>query len=170
MLRQHLSEADRLFVISVKYRGEVIATALYPHDQRCVYYWDGAYNPEYTHFSPNEMLHWTAMKLAIARGIGSFHIGGEPAPSRFSRKFGGDAVPYYIYQKQLFPMVEQCRRVYQLWSSSRDRASLLFRKTFGHAEEAPSPIALQENGNGNSEQQFKPRPLAANTPAIKISS
>jgi hypothetical protein len=169
LLRQHLSEADRLFIISVKYRGEVIATALYPHDQRCMYYWDGAYNPAYTHFSPNEMLHWTAMKLAIARGIGSFHIGGEPAPSRFSQKFGGDAVPYHIYQKQLFPMVEQCRRVYQLWSSGRERASLLLRKTFSHTEEAPISIALENrNSNGNSEGQFQPHPLAASTPAIKV--
>jgi Acetyltransferase (GNAT) domain len=162
LLARHLLPKDRLFIVSVKYRGEVIATALYPHDQRCMYYWDGAYNPSYTQFSPNETLHWTAMKLAIARGIGSFHIGGEPAPSRFSQKFGGEAVPYYLYQKELLPMLERCRRAYQLWSASRERASLLFRRTFGRTDEAPAAIA-KENSEGN----FKPRLLAPSAPAIK---
>ncbi len=164
LLARHLSREDRLFLVSVKHQGEVIAVGLYPHDQRCMYYWDAAYNPQYVHVSPNELLHWTAMKLAIARGIRTFHIGGEPAPSRFSQKFGGTSVPFYVYQKQMFPMIEQCRRAYQFWSSRREMASLLFRRTFGRAEEAPAAMAT---GFADGECELKPALLAQTAPATK---
>jgi hypothetical protein len=166
LLAQHLSPGDRLFIVSVRYRGEVIATALYPHDGRCMYYWDGAYDPEYVGFSPNELLHWTAMRLAMARGLQSFHIGGEPAPSRFSQKFGGRAVPYYVYRKELLPMLDQCRRAYHYWNSRWETASLLLQRAFGPGERAvPEPISLEKSGRDHN-----PALLAQSAPRVKTSS
>jgi hypothetical protein len=44
-------------------------------------------------------MHWTAMREAIASRIEVFRSGGAPQPSRFTQKFGGNLVPYVIYEK-----------------------------------------------------------------------
>ena len=100
-LFEHLHAADRLFAVWVKYDGKVIASAFYPHDGQTMYFWEGGYDPQYLHASPNEFLHWTAMKAAIARGISTFNIGGAPNPSRFTQKFGGTLIPHIVYERSL---------------------------------------------------------------------
>ena len=62
----------------------------YPHDDQTMYFWDSGYDPAYLHLSPNELLHWTAMKERIARGLSHLNIGGAPRPRLFTRKFGGN--------------------------------------------------------------------------------
>ena len=109
-----LLPADLLFPIWVKYQGKVIGAAFYAHDDRAMYYLDGASDPAYLHLCPNELLHWTAMKLAIRRGIPVFNIGGAPAPSRFTRKFGGGLVPFNTYHKSFVPFLEAARQLYAL--------------------------------------------------------
>lgn len=112
-LMAHLLPADRLFAIWVKYRGEVIGAAFYAHDERAMYFLDGASDPAHLELSPNELLHWTAMKLAIRRRIPVFNIGGAPAPSRFTQKFGGGLAPFCIYQKSLVPLLDLARQLYK---------------------------------------------------------
>ena len=107
-----LTPADRLFSVRVSYRGRVIGVAFYPHDERSMYYWDGASDPACLEFCPNELLHWTAMKEAIRRGIPLFNIGGGPVPSRFTRKFGGGEVPYHRYRRTFVPFLETARNLY----------------------------------------------------------
>ncbi len=109
-----LAPADRLFSVRVKYQGRVIGVAFYPHDERSMYYWDGASDPAHLEFCPNELLHWTAMREAIRRGIPSFNIGGGPVPSRFTRKFGGGDVPYHTYRRNFVPFLETARHLYHL--------------------------------------------------------
>lgn len=109
-----LTPADRLFSVRVKYRGRVIGVAFYPHDERAMYYWDGASDPAHLELCPNELLHWTAMKEAIRRGIPLFNIGGGPVPSRFTRKFGGEDIPYHSYRKNFVPFLETARTLYHL--------------------------------------------------------
>ena len=103
---------DRLFAIRVKYLNQVIGASFYPHDDRAMYYWDGASDPAYLHLCPNELLHWTAMKLAISRGIPAFNIGGGPRPSRFTQKFGGGVVSYSTYRKSFVPLLETARQLH----------------------------------------------------------
>ncbi len=107
-----LSPADRLFSVRVKYQGRVIGVAFYPHDDRSMYYWDGASDPAHLELCPNELLHWTAMREAIRRGIPLFNIGGGPLPSRFTRKFGGEDVPYHSYRRNFVPFLETARNLY----------------------------------------------------------
>jgi Acetyltransferase (GNAT) domain len=119
-LFQHLSDDDKLFAVRVRYRDKVIASAFYPHDDFSMYYWDSGYNPEFVHLSPNELLHWTAIKAAIDRGIKTFIIGGAPNPSRFSQKFGGELVPYIIYEKSFKPVFNSIRHAYNRFRTLAD--------------------------------------------------
>jgi hypothetical protein len=110
---RHLVPVDKLFAIRVTYKGQVIATGLYPHDDRALYYLDAGYDDDYLHLSPNELLHWTAMKLAIARGIPIFKI-GIGSPSRFTLKFGVTELPYLVYRKSFVPLLETAQTGYVL--------------------------------------------------------
>jgi len=114
-----LAPAERLFSVRIRHRGEVIGAAFYPHDDRAMYYWDGASDPDRLELCPNELLHWTAMKEAIRRGIPLFDIGGGPVPSRFTRKFGGKDVPYTTYRRDFVPFLDAARRLYHLFDEAR---------------------------------------------------
>jgi hypothetical protein len=107
-----LTPADRLFSVRVRYRGRVIGVAFYPHDERSMYYWDGASDLAHLELCPNELLHWTAMREAIRRRIPLFNIGGGPVPSRFTRKFGGTDAPYHSYRRNFVPFLETARNLY----------------------------------------------------------
>jgi len=107
-----LTPADQLICVRVRYQGRVIGAALYPHDEHAMYYWDGASDLAYLELCPNELLHWTAMKEAIRRGIPLFNIGGGPVPSRFTQKFGGGEVPYNRYRRNFIPFLETARNLY----------------------------------------------------------
>jgi hypothetical protein len=103
---------DQLFAIRVKYQNQVIGAGFYPHDERAMYYWDSASDAALLYLCPNELLHWTAMKLAISRGIPTFNIGGGPRPSRFTQKFGGGVVSYSTYRKSFVPLLETARQLH----------------------------------------------------------
>jgi hypothetical protein len=107
-----LTPADRLFSVRVRYQGQVIGVAFYPHDERSMYYWEGASDPAHLELCPNELLHWTAMQEAIRRRIPRFNIGGGPVPSRFTRKFGGADAPYHSYRRNFVPFLETARNLY----------------------------------------------------------
>jgi Acetyltransferase (GNAT) domain len=111
-LFHRLHSADRLFVIRVKHQDRLIATGFYPHDDRAMYYLDAGYEPDFLELCPNNLMHWTAMRMAIERGIPSFNMGGGPDPSRFTRKFGGSLQPYLTYHKSFVPFFDQARQVY----------------------------------------------------------
>jgi len=122
-LLKHLLPAGRVFALTVKHGNEVIAAGFYPHDDQSMYYWDSAYDPDYLQLSPNELLHWTAMKLAMDRGIPLFNIGGGPNPSRFTQKFGGSTVPYVVYCKSILPFLSTAKRLY--WFFDRQRYKIV---------------------------------------------
>jgi hypothetical protein len=150
-LFRHLVPADRLFAIQVKHENKVIATALYPHDERTLYFLDAGYDANYLHLSSNELLHWTAMKLAIARGITKFSI-NTGQPSRFTEKFGVHEVPYVVYRQSFVPILEAARKVY-LFGRRIARAAQTLRPS---DERAPTSVAETESpahhasGNGVS--------------------
>ena len=115
-LFDHLHKADRLIPVWVKYQDKVIASAFYPHDGRTMYFWDAGYEPEFTQLSPNELLHWAAIKAAAERGIEVFNIGGAPRPSLFTQKFGGRLVPYVVYERTFDRSFKQGREIYRRFS------------------------------------------------------
>ena len=121
-LLNHLVPTDRVFSICVKHDGRIIGAAFYPHDERAMYFWDGASDQEFLHMSPNELLHWTAIQLAVARGIPVFKMSGglmPQPPNRFVDKFGGESRQFTVYQKSLVPLLAPARRAYRWFAFSR---------------------------------------------------
>jgi hypothetical protein len=110
-LFRHLIPADMLFAIQVKFEGRVGAAGLYPHDERALYHLDSGYDPNYLHLAANGLLHWTAIKLAIARGIPLFRMSSGRS-SRFTQQFGGAEAPYVVYRQSLVPFAESARAAY----------------------------------------------------------
>lgn len=105
-----LMPADRIFPLWVKHKGEVIAAGFFPHDERCVYFWGAASWLKYHPLCPNEILHWTVTKLAIARHIPLYNMCG--GTSQFKDKFGGSDVPYVTYTRSFLPFLEAARKLY----------------------------------------------------------
>ncbi len=123
----HLGGADRLFALRVKHQGRVIAAAYYPHDERAMYFGDTAYEVESLPLCPNELLHWTAMQMAIERGIPLFFMGGDPLPSRFTRKFGGTLQPVIRYHRSFVPLLYHVRHAYRLLKKGKALTGVLWR-------------------------------------------
>jgi hypothetical protein len=123
-LIRHLGP-DRVISLRAKAGGRTIGAGLYLHDDRCMYYWDGASRLDQLGLSPNELLHWTAIQVGIKLSIPTFHMAGSPRPSRFTRKFGGHSVPYIIYRRQYLPFADLALR---LLDRLRDRRLKIVRK------------------------------------------
>jgi hypothetical protein len=122
LLLNHLAPTDRVFSIGVKYDGRIIGAGFYPHDERAMYFWDGASDSAFLHMSPNELLHWTAIQLAVARGIPVFKMSGglmPQPPNRFIEKFGGESRQFTVYRKSLVPLLAPVRRAYRWLARSR---------------------------------------------------
>jgi hypothetical protein len=141
-LLRHLMPANKLFAVRIRHEGRVIAAGLYPHDDHAMYFWDAGYDPEYAHLSPNELMHWAAMKAAIGSGIGVFRIGGAPQPSRFTQKFGGDLVPYVIYEKSYNAAYSSVAYVYSGLRWARASLDTLILNRMGRAAGGASDVLL----------------------------
>jgi len=120
-----LGPSGRLLAVWVRHKGEVLATGLFPFDEHCVYFWGGASWLRHQHLCPNELLHWTMMQLAIARGIPRYDMCG--GGSQFKSKFGGTDVPHYLYNRSFIPLFALGRRLYTWWHWRRLRLAALFR-------------------------------------------
>jgi Acetyltransferase (GNAT) domain len=87
LLFSSLKPRDLLFAVRVRDpNGEVVATGLFPHDQHTMYFWGGASRLEGRAYSPNDLLHWTVMEMAAARGLRLYNMCGD---GFFKSKFGG---------------------------------------------------------------------------------
>ncbi len=119
LLFHHLGSADRLLALRVRLNGRVIATGFYLYDNRTLYHYESSYEPDFLQFSPNELLHWTAIQMATERGIATFNMSGGPRPSRFTQKFGGSPQPYLVYRKSS-PFLQGARQIYSYLRSRKD--------------------------------------------------
>jgi hypothetical protein len=131
-----LGPAGRLVAIWVKHEGEVIATGLFPCDERCVYFWGGASWLRYQHLCPNELLHWTLIQHAIRRGIPRYDMCG--GTSQFKDKFGGADEPHRLYNASFTPLIALGRRAYTWWHFGRLRLKGLLKP---RAKRPPRPAA-----------------------------
>lgn len=114
---------DCLFAIWAKHQGRVIGAGFYAHDDHGMYFLDGASDPNSLHLCPNEMLHWTAIRTAIAHGIDRFYIGGGPVPSRFTQKFTGYLLPQNTYDRTSNPLYRVAKSIYSVGKAVTNRAA-----------------------------------------------
>jgi hypothetical protein len=107
-----------LFAFQVKYGEVIIATGLFPHDDRCVYFFGGTSWLRYQYLSPNELLHWTAMTLSANLGIKQYNMCGGGS---FKPKFGGNKVSEYRYIKSYSMFSKLGRKAYKSFFYTRQK-------------------------------------------------
>lgn len=117
----HLHAAGRLLPLRVTKGGEVVATGLFPYDERCIYFWGAASSLKDHHLCPNEALQWEVIRFAVERGIPAYNMCG--GTSQFKNKFGGEDVPYDTYHRSALPLMQVARRLYRERHFRRLRAS-----------------------------------------------
>jgi GNAT acetyltransferase-like protein len=159
-LFRHLIGADRLLAVRVRNDGEVVAAGLFPHDERCIYFWGAGSWLKSQHLCPNELLQWTVIRSAVELGIPLYDMCG--ARSQFKDKFGGSDVPYHLCSRSLIPLLSPARRAYRRlhWWRLRFRGALRARgMTVGEATPStwgttslPDPTGVATRTTSTSEQ------------------
>jgi len=118
-LVRYLRKADMLFALRVRdASSRVIATGLFLHDDRSLYFWGGASWQAVRHRCPNELLHWIAMSLAAGRGIARYDMSGH---GQFKKKFGGQLVALKRWHKTYHRTARWGRRAYEIYFQNRIR-------------------------------------------------
>jgi len=82
--------------LCVKHGDKVIASGLFPYDDRSVYLFGAASWKKYQGLFPNELLYWTAMTISAKKGILQFDMCGDGS---FKHKFGAKMIPVHKYSK-----------------------------------------------------------------------
>jgi len=119
LLFQWLKKVDRLFALRVKSAdGRLLATGLFPHDNRTVYFWGGGSWQSGRELCPNEFLHWRLMQLAAERGLQWYDTCG---PGQFKKKFGGTLVSRQRWHKCHWKSARWARWAYEQYFLQRMR-------------------------------------------------
>jgi len=118
-----LKPCGRLLVLRVRRNGRTIAAGLFPHDERCIYYFGGASMQDEKQYCPNEFMHLEVMRFALREGIPEYDLCGT---SRFKRKFGATDSPFIAYSFSPLPGFDFMRKtVYDLhWKKLKIKQSL----------------------------------------------
>jgi len=119
LLFQHLHPKDMLLALRIlDPEGQTIATGLFPHDDRTIYYWGGASRATGRQYSPNDLMHWYVMEWALKRGLTAYNMCG---PGKFKEKFGGELVTIHRWQKYYSPMARLGRAAYARYHGVRTK-------------------------------------------------
>jgi lipid II:glycine glycyltransferase (peptidoglycan interpeptide bridge formation enzyme) len=110
-LFDNLMPAGRLLALRVKQGNEILATGLFPFDDRAIYFWGAASWIRHQKLCPNEALHWGVFQFAAERSIPVYNMCG--GRNQFKNKFGGEDVPYLTYHKSAIPLLKTARRIYR---------------------------------------------------------
>ena len=110
-LFDHLNAAGRLLPLRVRHGEDVVATGLFPFDERCIYFWGAASWIRHHKLCPNEALQWAVIEFAVQEGIPAYNMCG--GTSQFKNKFGGEDVPNNIYYRSALPMLSWARDRYR---------------------------------------------------------
>ena len=125
VLYRFLKASDQLFALRVRdASGEVVATGLFPHDHKAVYFWGGASRVSAWKYSPNDLLQWTLMETAAGRGLQFYYIGYGP----FKAKFGGALQQPIRWQKCYQRTADWARRGYEFYFRTRIRVQGCYQR------------------------------------------
>jgi hypothetical protein len=119
LLFQYLKKADLLFALRIRDKtGRILATGLFPHDDRTMYFWGGASWQAGRQLCPNEFLHWSAMTLAAKRGLLTYNTCGH---GQFKSKFGGALLELKRWHKCYWRTARWARRGYEVYFQNQIR-------------------------------------------------
>lgn len=123
-----LMPAGRLLALRVLHGDRVVATGVFPHDERAIYFWGGASWTSAYPLCPNELLHWHAMLFALERGIPTYNMSGGGS---FKPKFGGRQVAVERWFKASSPWSRLGRVAFGRYVRTRQRVLGGLRRVFG---------------------------------------
>jgi len=83
----NLIKEKKAFIISARYKGEIIASAVYLHFGEKAYYKYGASDERFQNFRPNNLVMWEAIKYYNERKFKSFHFGRTEFENEGLRRF-----------------------------------------------------------------------------------
>lgn len=116
-LFRQLKPENLLFTLQVKFGDRVIASGLFPHDERYVCSLSTASYKKYQTLYPNELLIWKVMCLSAELGIKEFSLGDNyrtiEGSGRFKDKFNGLPVTISRYNKNYTILAKVGREVYK---------------------------------------------------------
>ena len=119
MLVQFLKPRDFLFALAVRdANGKVIATGLFPHDDGAVYLWGVGSRIADWNLGPNDLLQWSLMERAAARGLRTYNMCGY---GHFKSKFGGVLSEPKRWHKCYSRTAKWGRRGYEFYFRNRIR-------------------------------------------------
>ena len=119
LLFNHLYPRDMMLALQIlSPEGKPIASGLFPHDDRTIYYWGGASRASGRQYSPNDLMHWAVMEWALKRGLTAYNMCG---PGKFKQKFGGELVTIRRWQKYYSPMARWGRAAYARYHGVRTK-------------------------------------------------
>ena len=117
LLFEHLRPYGRLLALQVREPGGlIVATGLFPYDDRTLYFWGGAGRLSGRKHAPNDLLHWTAMEMGAARGLRLYNMCGN---GFFKSKFGGTYDAPKRWQKYYWASARWARRGYEGYFKKR---------------------------------------------------
>ncbi len=116
-LFEYLKPKDLLFAFVLRApNGRPIATGMFPHDERSVYFWGGGSRINAWGFSPNDLLQWTVMETAAKRGLTMYNMCSY---GYFRSKFGGTLVEPKRWHKAYSSWARLGRRGYAIYFQNR---------------------------------------------------
>jgi CelD/BcsL family acetyltransferase involved in cellulose biosynthesis len=117
VLLERLGRVGMVYGLEIKDPdGRSIATGIFPHDDRTVYYWGGASRLSGWRYSPNDLLQWAAMEAACVRGIRVYNMCGY---GYFKSKFGGSLEHPRRWHKNYSLAARWARRAYHAYFERR---------------------------------------------------
>src|SRR5215510_6881264 len=134
-LWNYLHPASRLLALQVWHHDEVIASGLFPFDDRGLYFWGGASRIRAYSLYPNELLQWHAMLFALERGIPHYYMGGG---GTFKKKFGGVPVPVERWFKAFSPLARAGRIIFKQAFRTKQRLLGAFARFAAHPPRRPT--------------------------------
>jgi hypothetical protein len=113
-----LKPQELVFTLEVRREatGEVLASGIFPHDRRRVYSLSTASWIHARSEYPNEILHWSVMRLAAKRGISQYNLGDNyrtpESGGQFKNKFGGSYEPVYRFTRSYSAFAKYARKLF----------------------------------------------------------
>jgi hypothetical protein len=126
-LVERLWPDDLVYTLQVIHKpsSEVVATGIFPHDDRHVYSISTASQLSARSLYPNELLYWTVMEMAGRSGIRQLSIGDNyripKSGGKFKDKFNGDYVPVQRYLRYYSNSARYAREGYRILMRLRQR-------------------------------------------------
>ena len=119
LLLQVLRPHDMLLALQIREpSGAIVATGLFPHDGKTLYFWGGASRLSAWNLSPNDLLQWAVMEKAAAKGLRVYNMCGY---GYFKSKFGGVLQRPQRWHKSYRASARIARRVYALYFEKQIR-------------------------------------------------